>query len=195
MPEPEHGAESTAVRAALRSERLARREALDADSLREFRQCMDNHLRAWFAERPPGSLGFCAAVRNEFDAAPLATRLSAAGWRVSMPVADRPAAPMIFRAWTPDTPLVADRFGIPVPAGDAVAAPAILLLPLVAFDAAGYRLGYGGGYFDRTLAALQPPPFAIGIGYDCCEVPSVLPGAHDRRCDAILTESGWRVGP
>lgn len=192
MPEREHHADSAAVRAALRREHLARRDALDAATRDHLQQAIDHHLRTWFAARAPASLGFCATVRNEFDAAPLATWLAAAGWRIAMPVAERPAAPMLFRAWSPDAPMVVDRFGIPVPATKEVPAPEILLLPLVAFDAAGYRLGYGGGYFDRTLAACRPRPFAIGIGDDGAEVASVLPQGHDQRCDAIVTESGWR---
>jgi 5,10-methenyltetrahydrofolate synthetase len=119
-----------------------------------------------------------------------------------MPVVVIPAAPMIFRAWTPATPMTTDRHGIPVPVdipadpttGDAVIepniAPDILLLPLVAFDAAGYRLGYGGGYFDRTLAARVPRPRAIGVGFELARVPDIRPQAHDLPLDAIVTEAG-----
>lgn len=114
------------------------------------------------------------------------------GWQAVMPTVAVPDAPMEFRPWRPGTPLVADPFGIPVPDTAAGPAPAVLLLPLVAFDAAGYRLGYGGGYFDRTLAACAPRPVTIGVGFDCCGVATIWPQAHDVPLDCIVTETGVR---
>ena len=87
-------------------------------------------------------------------------------------------------AWVPDL--------IPVPATAAGPTPDVLLLPLVAFDAAGYRLGYGGGYFDRTLAAMHPRPLTIGVGFDLCAVADIRPERHDIPLDLIVTESGIR---
>lgn len=193
MPDREHPEDSATVRAALRRQRIAIRLALAPEQLAVLQSRIDKHLGAWFAARQPGTIGFCAAVRNEYDAAPLVTRLLAGGWRAAMPVAEQKDAPMVFRKWTPRAPMRTDRHGIPVPDTPLATAPDFLLLPLVAFDAAGFRLGYGGGYFDRTLAACVPRPLAIGVGFDCCEVPSVLPQPHDQRCDAIVTESGWRT--
>ena len=73
--------------------------------------------------------------------------------------------------------------------------PNIVLLPLVAFDCRGYRLGYGGGYFDRTLAALSPRPFAIGVGFELTRVDSIIPGAHDVPLDVVITDAGERLYP
>ena len=112
------------------------------------------------------------------------------GWRACQPVVVAPAAPMHFLAWTPDAPMTADRHGIPIPATAPCAAPDVLLLPLVAFDGEGYRIGYGGGYFDRTLAALRPRPLTIGVGFEVGRVDSVRPQAHDIRLDLIVTEAG-----
>jgi 5,10-methenyltetrahydrofolate synthetase len=100
-----------------------------------------------------------------------------------------PEAAMIFRLWTPDTPMTADRHGIPIPAGSDTVVPDVVLLPLVAFDPQGYRLGYGGGYFDRTLAAMSPRPLALGVGFEVARVDSVRPQPHDIRLDAIVTEA------
>lgn len=140
--------------------------------------------------QPANTLAFCAPSRNEFDARPLASRLISRGWRAAMPVVIAPAAPMVFRAWTPAAPMSRDRYGIPIPTAGEELAPGIVLLPLVAFDAAGYRLGYGGGYFDRTLAAQVPCPLAVGVGFELARVSSIRPQAHDVPLDAIVTEAG-----
>lgn len=86
--------------------------------------------------------------------------------------------------------MTTDRHGIPIPAGDGSLHPEVVLLPLVAFDADGYRIGYGGGYFDRTLAAMSPRPLAIGVGFELARVDSTGPQAHDIRLDVIVTETG-----
>ena len=82
------------------------------------------------------------------------------------------------------------RYGIPIPADGATLIPDVVLLPLVAFDARGFRLGYGGGYFDRTLAGLVPRPFAIGVAFEVARVNSIRPQAHDIPLDAVVTEAG-----
>ena len=89
--------------------------------------------------------------------------------------------------------MTTDRYGIPVPASGAPVLPQALLIPVVGFDAAGFRLGYGGGYFDRTLASLRPRPLAIGVGFELSRLASVHPERHDEPLDLIVTEVGiWR---
>ncbi len=112
------------------------------------------------------------------------------GWQACMPVVVAENMPMAFHAWTPQTAMISDRYGIPIPAEPRELLPDVLLVPLVAFDAAGYRLGYGGGYFDRTLAQLSPAPLTIGVGYELGRVDSILPEAHDIPLDRIVTEAG-----
>lgn len=107
-----------------------------------------------------------------------------------MPAVVGTDAPMTFRAWTADSAMIMDRHGIPIPADDAVLIPDVVLLPLVAFDARGFRLGYGGGYFDRTLAAIVPRPLAVGVGFELARVDSIHPQAHDIPLDAVVTEAG-----
>jgi 5,10-methenyltetrahydrofolate synthetase len=108
----------------------------------------------------------------------------------ALPVVVDAGAPLAFRAWTRETPLVADRYGIPTPASGEFVTPDLILLPLNGFDGAGYRLGYGGGYFDRTLAALRPRPLAVGVGFEINRLASIDPQAHDQRLDWIVTEAG-----
>ena len=97
---------------------------------------------------------------------------------------------LTFRTWLPDTLLMPDRYGIPAPAAGDFLIPQVLLMPVNGFDAAGYRLGYGGGYFDRTLASLCPRPLAVGVGFELSRLESIGPEPHDQRLDAVVTEAG-----
>ena len=182
--------DSPPVRALLRREKLAAREALPTAEHQRLSAALGAHLEAFLARREPGVLGFCWPMRGEFDLLPLAPHLLAAGWRLALPVVITPNAPLAFRAWTPATAMSKDRYGIPSPLDGDWLTPDVLLLPLVAFDDAGYRLGYGGGYFDRTLAALVPSPLAVGVGFELARTDSIAPEPHDMRLDAIVTEAG-----
>jgi 5,10-methenyltetrahydrofolate synthetase len=190
LPSAEHTAESRAVRAALRRERLAARVALEDTDHAAHSSRVEAHLAALLETLPAQTQAFCAPVRREFDARPLVARLLGRGWRAAMPVVVAADAPMAFRAWTPDTTMTVDRHGIPIPRGGAEVTPHVLLLPLVAFDARGFRLGYGAGYFDRTLAAMVPRPLAIGVGYELCRVADIHPEPHDIALDVLVTEAG-----
>lgn len=189
-PSAEHSPDHGVFRAALRREKLAARLALDPVAHAALSARLDQHLSALLTPLAPHTLAFCAPVRGEFDARPLAARLIGCGWRAAMPVVTAVGAPMRFHAWTPTSAMGADRYGIPIPKNGAELVPDIVLLPLVAFDAQGFRLGYGGGYFDRTLAAMVPPPQAIGVGFELARVADIRPQAHDIRLDAIVTEAG-----
>jgi 5,10-methenyltetrahydrofolate synthetase len=192
-PSAEHPVNPTAFRIALRQKMLAARVDL---SLRQaplhatLSARIDGHLSHWLMPRTPTSIGFCIPVQGEFDPRALVTRLLGHGWTAAVPVVHHINSPMLFHPWTPETPMATDRHGIPIPANPPGPAPQIVLLPLVAFDAAGYRLGYGGGYFDRTLAASVPSPLTIGIGFELTRVASIFPQAHDQRLDFVVTEAG-----
>ncbi len=189
-PSAEQNADSPVFRTALRRARLAARLALDAAQHAALSGSLSAHLAKLLSALPAQTLAFCAPVRGEFDARPLAGELLARGWRAAMPVVVEADAPMIFRAWTPDCAMAEDRYGIPIPREGPQLDPNIVLLPLLAFDPAGYRLGYGGGYFDRTLAARVPRPQAIGVGFELGRVPDIRPQPHDIRLDAVVTEAG-----
>ena len=129
-------------------------------------------------------------ARAEFDARSLITRLLDAGWNACLPVVGDTPGPMFFRAWTPATAMQADRHGIQTPVEGAEVVPDLILLPFNAIDASGYRLGYGAGYFDRTLAVMQPRPHVIGVGFGVGVVASVYPQPHDIPVNCRVTETG-----
>ena len=131
-------------------------------------------------------------VGEELDCRPLLHRLIGVGCVIGLPVVVAPGAPLAFRAWTPGAPMEAGVKDIPVPAGDAAAmSPRVLIVPLLAFDRSGHRLGYGGGYYDRTLAQLRDsgrPVLAVGFAYAAQQVAAVPHTAGDQRLDWIVTE-------
>jgi 5,10-methenyltetrahydrofolate synthetase len=117
---------------------------------------------------------------------------------VSLPVVTGPDQPLSFRLWTPDTPLQPGAYGILEPAGPAAPAPDLVLVPTLGYTRQGDRLGYGGGYYDRTLAALKAAGHTcttLGIAWACGDLSHepYTPAGHDVRLDAILTDKGWAV--
>ncbi|PLW69617.1 5-formyltetrahydrofolate cyclo-ligase [Pseudohalioglobus lutimaris] len=138
-------------------------------------------------------LSFYWPIRGEPDLRPLMRELHGAGMNIVLPVVETRAAPLVFRLWTPETRMLRDQWQIPVPPPDAPGlVPEIVLAPLVGWTDNGYRLGNGGGYFDRTLAALTPRPLLIGIGFESARLPTIYPQPHDIPLDLILTEAGER---
>jgi len=138
----------------------------------------------------PRVAAFCWPIKHEPDVRPLLANWRSADVRAALPVVVAESEALRFREWSPDSRLEADRYGIPTPSAGEWLTPDLILLPLNGFDGAGYRLGYGGGYFDRTLAALSPRPLAVGVGFEINRVASIRPEAHDQRLDWIITENG-----
>lgn len=136
------------------------------------------------------SIGFYWPFRSEMDFRGLAASLQRAGARLSLPVVVEKDQPLEFWNWQPGTKLARGVWGIPIPAERAVASPNVLIVPLLGFDEAGYRLGYGGGYYDRTLAAMQPRPFTVGVGNELGRLASISPQNYDIPMDVIVTEAG-----
>jgi 5-formyltetrahydrofolate cyclo-ligase len=138
------------------------------------------------------------AMGAELSPWPVLRRIEAIGARIALPVAPQPHAPLVFRAFSPDQMLEPDAAKIPSPTEDAeVLVPDLVIAPLIGFDRDGYRLGQGGGYYDRTLDALRASGrvFVIGLAYAGQEVDRVPRDDHDQPLDAILTETGYhRVG-
>ena len=196
-PEPAP-ARRSGYRATLRRQLVERRLALSADQCAALSAAICSQLQAHFAQLAALRVAFCWPVKNEPDLRPLIAAWQAAahpGFAALLPVVVEPGAPLAFRAWSPDSELALDRYGIPTPATGEFIVPQALLLPVNGFDAAGYRIGYGGGFFDRTLAALRHAPLAIGVGFELSRVASIRPEPHDIRLDAIVSEAGiWRFG-
>jgi len=185
------GAELKAWRRSERERLIALRQALPATERRHLGIRIEAALRGFLAERP-GTLGVYWPFRAEFDPRPLIDWAIAAGRTVALPVVIDKKGPLEYRAWRPGEPLVDGVWNIPVPEKREVVTPAIVLAPLVGFDDACYRLGYGGGYFDRTLAALSPRAFAIGIGFEAQHLATIYPQPFDVPMDLIVTEAGIR---
>ncbi|HMX69142.1 MAG TPA: 5-formyltetrahydrofolate cyclo-ligase [Accumulibacter sp.] len=176
-----------------RRELLAARRALPASEWLRLSQLIRTHVRQGFPDLCTMRVGFCWPVHNEPDLRPLLAEWYARanpGFCALLPVATGGQRTLAFRVWRPDTLLRPDVYGIPAPATGDFVEPQALLIPLVGFDAAGYRLGYGGGHFDCTLASLSPRPLAIGVGFELGRLDSIFPAAHDQPLDAIVSEAG-----
>lgn len=184
-----------AAKQAMRAAMRARRLALPADVQRAAAAQIAGTHSGVFG--PPGC---CVAgyvpIRGEIDPGPLMVALHAAGLHLALPRVDN--GTLSFRRHDPDRDLVPGAYGILEPRADAPAvAPDVLLVPLLAFDQQGGRLGYGAGFYDRAIAG-NAQVRTIGLAYAAQEVESVPMEAHDRRLDAILTEAGLidcRGGP
>lgn len=189
---------------------IAEREAVPSSQRAAWAQCIDAHLQRGFPQLTQACVAFCWPYRGEYDARNLVRQLHQAGARIALPVVVASGSPLLFRQWTPDTPLLSGPLGIPYPGAQSPQLqPSHVLLPVVGIDAAGYRLGYGGGYFDRTLAALaatglaaglatdlatpapgKSAPLVIATGYELCRIPSIDPQLHDIPMDWLVTERG-----
>ncbi len=177
----------------LRSEAKAKRARIAPESAAAAaRAVRDRVLAAKLV--PAGAVvsGFWP-IGDEFDPRPLMEALAAQGHRLCLPVVVGKGRPLAFRAWAPGDPLERAGFGLSVPRWDAPPAiPRFLIVPLLAFDRRGYRVGYGAGYYDRTIAELKahrlPGLFALGVGFAIQAVPEVPALAHDQRLDAVATE-------
>lgn len=182
-----------ADRRALRRMLLDRRHALSADLCAEFSRRICRSLQAGFPEFATRRVAFCWPVNNEPDLRPLLeewTIQGREGFAALLPIVVEENRPLAFRAWVPGIRLPLDRYGIPAPSAGDFLIPQVLLVPLLGFDARGYRIGYGGGYFDRTLASLQPRPFSVGVGFELSRLESIEPEDHDQPLDAMVTEVG-----
>lgn len=187
----ENSRQNALFRARLRRERIALREGMAPEARTRASAAIEAHLKALLLPRTPGVIAFCWPIRAEFDARSLIRHLLLdRGWITCIPVVEQVDQPMVFRAWSPNKVMARDVHGIPIPAASPRCHPDVVLLPLVAFDGRGYRLGYGGGYFDRTLAVLNPRPWTIGVGYELGRVDTIRPESHDVPLDLCVTEAG-----
>jgi 5-formyltetrahydrofolate cyclo-ligase len=128
-------------------------------------------------------------IRAEPDLRPWMRAMRDQGARIALPVAVALRQPLVFREWRPEGPLARGLWNIPYPADGIEVIPTVMLVPLVGFDAGCYRLGYGGGFFDRTLAGLAEKPLVIGLGYPAALIQTIFPQPHDIPMDWIVTGS------
>ncbi len=181
--------EVRAWRKAQRAALIERRLSVARDERRRRDEAITARLRPLL---PPQAgfraIGFYWPFKGEYDPRPLMRWLHGQGVRLLLPVVVERAKPLVFREWWPGIRMVPGIWDIPVPAGGEAVLPDALVVPLVGFDGGCYRLGHGGGYYDRTLAALPEKPLAIGVGFEPCALETIHPQPHDIPMDLILTE-------
>jgi len=186
-------------RRALRKALLGRRLALPNDEWERLSAIVCAHLRDGFRQFSGMRVAFCWPVNKEPDLRPLIAQWASErhpGFTALLPVVIDESSALRFRAWSSGTASGVARYGIPTPASGDFLAPQALLLPVNGFDPAGYRIGYGGGYFDRTLPGLAPRPLVVGVGFELARLDSIRPEAHDQPLDVMVTEAGiFRPSP
>jgi len=183
---PEIASRRKAERAAL----IARRRAAPAAEHARWSARIEAHLRQGFGGLEGMIVGFCWPFQGEFDARPFVRDLRRRGARAALPVVVGKGQPLEFREWWPGVAMINGVYDLPVPDGTAVVRPDALLIPAVGIGPAGDRLGYGGGFFDRTLAQLEPAPIAVGLAFELSRMPTSEPLAHDVLMDFVITETG-----
>jgi 5-formyltetrahydrofolate cyclo-ligase len=171
---------------------LALRTGMPPAERRRLGGEIEAKLRGLLIERPGIVLGVYWPFQAEFDPRPLIDWLIAEGGSVALPAVVDKRGPLEYRAWRPGEPLADGVWNIPVPEKRDVVIPQAVLAPLVGFDRQCYRLGYGGGYFDRTLAALSPRPLAIGVGFELSQIETIYPQPFDIPMDFVVTEAETR---
>jgi 5-formyltetrahydrofolate cyclo-ligase len=160
-------------------------------------------MRVWLIGRPDAVIGAYWPIKGEFDPLPALHRWKEDGElmdqsqrrKIGLPVVDKVTKTMQFHTWYPGCPMEEDAYGIPKPKDTEVITPTLLFVACVGYAPGGYRLGYGGGFYDRTLATLSPRPFTVGLGFGTNFLPDFQPESHDLPLDAILNDKGvvWPV--
>ena len=183
-------ADLPAWRKARRAELLAAREAIALDVRRSRSETITQLLNAAFDVLAGACIGFCWPFKGEPDPRFFVHAMRKRGSRSALPVVVAKKTPLEFREWWPGAPTTPGVFDLPIPQGTEILRPRVLLVPPVGFDAQGYRLGYGGAFFDITLAAMTPQPLKIGVAFEVSRMPTIYPQAYDIPMDFIVTEKG-----
>lgn len=177
-------------RKAERARLIAARLAIPADERARHADIIRARLDALLPTLSGGIVSLYWPLRGEPDLRDWLAAILDRGAVCALPVVTEKNAPMIFRTWRPGEPIVRGFWNIPVPEQGAIVTPDVVLAPVVGFDEQRFRLGYGGGYFDRTLASISTKPYVIGVGYAQARMKTIYPLEHDIPMDAIVTERG-----
>ena len=179
--------------AAFRREQRERCRALRRAAGQELRDAVvanvDRVVDALLRERPDVCIAFYWPIQGEIALFPSMQRALDRGATVALPIVVAQDTPLVFREWTLATAMESGMWNIPIPSANSREVdPHALLVPLVGYDDAGYRLGNGGGFYDRTLATRAPRPLAIGVGFTSLRMPTIRPHEHDRPMDFVVTD-------
>ena len=189
----EGAADAGESRSSERAKLVCMRELAAQSDRMHWDERITAHLLGGFGLPADTVLGFCWPYRNEYDARAAVLGLSGEGVTSALPEVTGKREPLQFRKWWPDAPMRSGAYGIPVPEGTEVVVPDVLLVPMNGFDRRGFRLGYGGGYFDRTIAALERRVVSVGVAYELARIDSIHPHAGDVAMDFVVTEAGIYV--
>ena len=183
-------------------ERLIR-ERLDLPNRLELSEQLQRVMRFWLVDRQDTVIGAYWPIKGEFDPLPALHRWKEDGElleepqlrRIALPVINKEHKTLTFHAWYPGCEMEEDAYGIPKPKDTEVVVPTLLFAPCVGYGPGGYRLGYGGGFYDRMMSALSPKPVTVGLGFGGGFIEDFEPEAHDVPLDAILNNHGvvWPV--
>ena len=187
---PQNPAELKDWRKANRERLIAARMALPATMLEEYRQRIDRSLELSFPGLARSRLAFCWPIKHEYDARHFARTLRERGALTALPVVVAPKKPLVFREWHPGVKLAVGALNISYPVDSPEIQPNAVILPMNGWDAQGYRLGYGAGFFDRTLASLAKRPVVIGVSYELARLETIFPQEWDIPMDYVVTERG-----
>lgn len=174
----------------LRTNLVAQREAITEKDHKFWSAAITLSLQEGFSILKKNIVGSYLPIRGEYDPRPAIDYFGEHGATIAMPEVIKKDAPLCFRKWWHGAPMKKGAYGIPVPDNTEQVIIDIVLIPMVGFDQQGYRLGYGSGYYDRTLAAINPCPLVIGIAFEMFRLDSVHPQSHDIPMDFIITEAG-----
>lgn len=169
---------------------IAARERVTPETLEDWRRRIDRSLELSFPGLAGAKVAFCWPIKGEYDARHLARTLRDRGTLTALPVVVAPKTPLLFREWHPGVELATGALDIPYPANSAEVVPEVVLLPMNGWDQQGYRLGYGAGFFDRTLAAMAKRPIVVGVTYELAKMDTIHPQSWDIPADYVVTERG-----
>ncbi|HEY2445123.1 MAG TPA: 5-formyltetrahydrofolate cyclo-ligase [Rhizomicrobium sp.] len=179
-------------RKAQRARLLDMRRAMLPDA---HRAASETIMQTLVSRLPPAAQLFVGCYwpfRREFNCLPYMRDVVRSGGRIALPVVIARGRPLEFRRWTEESKMEPGTLNIPHPASGPAVSPPVLVIPLLGFDEAGFRLGYGAGYYDATIASLPERPIAVAVGFESCRLPSIFPQPHDRPMDVVITESRVR---
>lgn len=174
---------------------LGTRQTMPQDSRQNAAEIIAARLDDIVTKRRSMAVGLYWPIRQEINLLPWANELARRGIDLCLPVVVTPKAPLEYWRWTQGEALTRGIWNIPVPARRDVVLPDLMLAPLVGFDRANYRLGYGGGYFDRTLASLRQRPMVVGVGFEFSALETIFPQPHDIPMDEVVTERADELPP
>jgi 5-formyltetrahydrofolate cyclo-ligase len=181
-------------RKAERQRLIAARLSVSADERRHHAEAIGRHLSDALGTIQGRTVGVYWPFRGEPNLRSWMEQIHAQGARCALPVVIERGAPLAFRTWRPGAAMASGIWNIPVPADGVDVLPDIVVSPVVGFDPAAYRLGYGGGFYDRTLAAMARKPLVIGVGFSMSAITSIHPLPHDIPMEFIITEHGCSPG-